>query len=147
MMQRTFDAARVNYLVNHPSIRPHVGGDPEAPLDLTAAVNDHANVFLDGDHGGFACTWSAPSVFEVHTFILPEGRGAWAAGFAALGRAAMAEMYGAKHLWTRVHPEAANVRSFTLKAGLRPAGTRTFDLGAGPVAYELYDWRSICPQQ
>lgn len=141
MIQRSFDADRINELVNHPSIRPHIGGDPEAPLDLTAAVNDSANIFLLGEHGGFAFTWSAPHVYEVHTFVLPEGRGAWAATLAKTARSAMTDMWGAKHLWTRVHPDAANVRAFTLKAGFKPAGTHAIDLGAGPVPYELYDWR------
>lgn len=145
MIGRTFDVARMNHLVNHPTIRPHVGGDPGQPIDLSEAVADRANVFLDGEHGGFCCSWSAPGVFEVHTFILPEGRGAWAAEFAQTGRDAMADMWGARHLWTMVHPEARNVAAFTLKAGFKPAGTRTRDLGAGPVDYDLYDWRPECP--
>lgn len=147
MMRRTFDAGRINYLVNHPTIRPHIGGDGESNLDLSDAVADPANVFLDGEHGGFAFTWSAPGVFEVHTFILKDGRGAWARSFARDAREAMADIYGAKHLWTRVHPDAAHVRKFTLDAGLVPAGQHTVDLGAGPVTFDLYDWRPMCQQQ
>lgn len=141
MIQRSFDADRINDLVNHPSIRPHVGGDPQVPLDLTAVVANHDNIFLLGDHGGFAFTWTAPGTYEVHTFILPEGRGAMALNAALLARSAMNDIYGADHLWTRVHPEAGNVRAFTLKAGFKPAGKQTLDLGAGPVAYDLFNWR------
>lgn len=145
-LTRCYDPERVNTLVNHPSIRPHIGGDPETELDLTAAVADEANVFLMGDHGGFAFTWSAPRTYEVHSFVLPEGRQGWAAEMALLARKWMADNF-ADHLWTRVHPDMPNVRAFTLKAGFEPAGTHRIDLGVGPVDYELYDWRCPCPQQ
>ncbi len=145
MIRRTFDAERVNYLINHPSVRPFVGGDGESFIDLTAAVADKQNIFVDGEHGGFAFTWSAPCVYEVHTFVLPEGRGQWAADAAMTARAFM-QNNGGRHLWTRVQPDAANVRKFTLKAGFEPAGQHTIDLGDGPVTYDLFDWRSPCPQ-
>lgn len=146
MIERTFDAVRINYLVNHPSVRPHIGGDVTQPLDLAGAVADRQNVFLNGEHGGFACCWSAPETYEVHTFVLPEGRGRWAYELARAGRDWMAT-FGALHLWTRVHPDAANVRRFTLRAGFMPAGHHTLDLGTGPVTYDLFDWRRGCPQQ
>lgn len=145
MMQRSFDAARVNDLVNHPSIRPFVGGDGKSVIDLTAAVADRQNIFLLAKHGGFAFTWSAPRTYEVHTFILPEGRGPAALEAAWTARGWMEEHF-ADHLWTRVHPDMANVRAFTLKAGFKPAGTHTIDLGTGPVTYDLFDWRSPCRQ-
>lgn len=146
MIRRTFDAARINELVNHPSVRPHIGGDPEQPLDLSAAVSDRTNVFLLGEHGGFACCWTAPRTYEIHTFVLPDGRGRWAYQLAQHGRDWMAD-YGALHLWTRVHPEAENVRRFTLAAGFVPAGTHTIDIGTGPVTYDLFDWRHECQQR
>lgn len=146
MIARSFDADRINELVNHPAIRPFVGGDIETVLDLTNAVQDDANHFLTGEHGGFACTWSAPLTYEIHTFVLPEGRGRWAFEFARAGRNYMVGI-GATHLWTRVHPDAANVRRFTLAAEFKPAGTHRIDLGGGPVIYDLFDWRSPCPQQ
>ncbi len=145
-MIRTFDSRWVNAVVNHPDIRPWVGGDISQPLDLSAAVADRANIFLAGEHGGFACCWSAPQTYEVHTFILPEGRGAWARAFARDGRDWM-EREGATHLWTRVHPDAAHVRRFTLQAGFSPAGQHTIDIGQGPVAYDIFDWRPECQQQ
>jgi len=141
MIERTYDANRLNYLVNHPEIRPFVGGDVTKPIDFTRAIADDANIFLNGDHGAFCCSWTGPGVYEVHTLILPDGRGKWAYEFAKAGRAHMVEL-GGRHLWTRVHPDAANVRFFTLRAGFRPAGRHTIDLGAGPVAYDLFDWRA-----
>lgn len=147
MLQRTFDIERLNGIFNDPSVRPHIGGDGESFIDLAAAVEDRANVFLSAEHGAFAFTWSAPGVFEVHTAVLPEGRGAWAAEFADTAREAMADMWGATHLWTRVPQDAENVRRFTLAAGLKPAGQHTLNLPSGAVEYDLYDWRPECPQR
>lgn len=124
MIRRSFDADTINALVNDPSIRPHVGGDGASFIDLAAAVADKQNIFLMGEHGGFAFTWSAPGTYEVHTFILPDGRGPQALDLAMLARNAMADIYGATHLWTRVHPDAGNVRAFTLKAGRYPPELR-----------------------
>lgn len=141
MIERTYDADRINYLVNHPDIRPFVGGDISKPIDLTSAIRDEANIFLNAEHGAFCCSWTAPQTYEVHTLILPCGRGKWAYLCARAGRDEMVRR-GATHLWTRVHPEAANVRFFTLRAGFRPAGKHTIDLGAGPVEYDIFDWRA-----
>ena len=138
---RTYDVERLNFLINHPEIRPFVGGDITQPIDLSPAIADPANIFLSGDHGAFCCSWTGPGDYEVHTLVLPEGRGKWAYEFAKAGRAHMVEL-GAKHLWTCVHPDAANVKFFTLRAGFKPAGKRTRDLGAGPVDYDIFDWRA-----
>lgn len=140
-MKRTRDVARVNFLVNHPEIRPHIGGDPDTLLDLGPAVANDDNIFLDGAHGGFACCWSAPGTYEIHTFVLPEGRGTWAMKFAAWGIGYLVE-HGAFHLWTRIHPGAGNVRGFAMKMGMKPAGRQIIDLGAGPTTYDLFDWRA-----
>jgi hypothetical protein len=141
LIQRSFDCARVNELVNHPTIRPYIGGDGKTALDLTGAVMDLQNFFLCGPNGGFLVIWSAPQTYEIHTFILPEGRGREAYQLARAGRDFMVEQ-GATHLWTRVHPDARNVRRFTLSAGFKPAGEHTIDLGFGPVTYDLFDWRA-----
>lgn len=143
MIERSFDADKLNALVNDPSIRPHVGGDPDVRLDLTAAVANPNNVFLLGEHGGFLCDWMGPGDYQIHTFILPDGRGPWGFAFAKAGREKMAEM-GALHLWTRVATDARHTRAFTMRAGFKPAGQDTLDLGVGPVTYDLYDWRPAC---
>jgi len=145
MIERTFDAARLNSIANHEAIRPFIGGDITVDIDLSNAVADHANIFLAGEHGAFAFSWTGPGVYEVHTMVLPDGRGPWAAAFALSARSWMADN-GANHLWTRVDPEAHNVRAFTLKAGFQSAGRHTIDLGAGPVTYDIFDWRAPCQQ-
>ena len=143
MITRSFDVARVNYLANHPSIRPFVGGDPSVPLDLTAVVECPDNQILLGEHGGFVAAWTAPGTYEIHTFVLPEGRRGWALQ-AALAARGHLQSIGADHLWTRVERGAENVRKFTVAAGFEPCGEQTLDLGAGPTLYDLYHWRKPC---
>jgi hypothetical protein len=140
-LARTFDAERINSLVNDPSIRPYVGGDGKSFLDLTDAVANRDNHFVEGEHGAFSFTWSAPRVYEVHTFILPEGRGKWSRSFAL---AARDYMRFADKLWTRVPVGADNIRLFTLDAGFSRCGHQTINLGAGPVPYDLYEWIPQC---
>jgi hypothetical protein len=138
---RSFDARLLNRLANDPDIRPFIGGNPDNPLDLSAAVANADNVFLAGEFGAFCCSWTAPDTYEIHTLILPEGRGKWAYRFAKGAREWMRE-FGAKHLWTRVAPDARGVASFTRKAGFSACGQNTIDLGAGPVTYDLFEWRA-----
>jgi hypothetical protein len=140
---RTFDAERINALVNDPTIRPFVGGDGQSFIDLTSAVEDHKNYFLGGDHGAFAFTWSSPRSYEVHTFILPSGRGTWSRGFARAARDYM-QSIGTRQLWTRVPVGAENIAAFTEDAGFSRCGSQTIDIGAGPVAYDLYEWSPSC---
>lgn len=133
---RTFDADRINYLVNHETIRPTCGGDVGEYLDFTPLVRDRQNIFLDGEFGGLAFIWSAPRVFEVHVYILPEGRGRWGFDFAMRSRDYMADH--ADMLWARVDNPA--LRYFTMKAGFKPCGQQVIDIGQGPVTYTLYKW-------
>jgi hypothetical protein len=75
MLKRTFDAAAVNTIVNHPAVRPTLGG--AGYLDLTAVVHDTRNYALFGDHGGIVFARMQDAIYEAHTQVLPEGRGAW----------------------------------------------------------------------
>lgn len=141
MIRRSFDGDLLNRLVNHPDVRPDVGGDGVSVLDLKPLAEDDKNYLLLGPAGGFLYTWGAPATFEVHTFILPEGRGPQAF---ALARESVEYMVsaGADHLWTRVERGARHTRIFTMKAGFKPCGEQTLDLGGGPVLYDLFNWRA-----
>jgi hypothetical protein len=142
VLERSFQSSLVNDLVNRPDIRPFVGGDTSKPLDLSQAIEDENNIALLGDFGGFVMIWCAPGTYEVHTMITEDGRGEWALDAARTGIAILADAYGARHLWTRVKPEARNVRTFTIAAGMKPCGQKVFDIGAGPEAYNIYEWRA-----
>jgi hypothetical protein len=117
MFERTFDAEWANELVNHPSIRPFVGDVSYGEIDLTEVIGRQENLFLKGEFGGFGLTWSCPRVFEVHTFILPEGRGRWAYA-AAKEMIVMAKDTGAEKLWTMVATDQPNVKRFAKMSGM-----------------------------
>lgn len=142
MIERTYDAGRVNAVVNDASVRPFVGGDGASEIDLGPVLANRDNVCLFGEHGGFMATWSAPQTYEIHTFILPDGRGRWAYEAAQELLAALRGDFEAKHIWTRVPRDQRNVRRFTAAAGLVPCGEQVCDFGGGPTLYDLFHWRA-----
>lgn len=142
-LHRSFDPELVNWFANHPDIRSELGGS--GPLDLAPAMNA-ANVFLFGEHGGFVFSWSAPRTYEVHVVITMAGRGAW--GFRAAQEAVSAmTAAGAEHLWARVRPDRRDIAAFAARAGFRECGTHTLDMGEGPIAWRLFEWRLGCPSR
>lgn len=127
MLERSFDIARINEVVNHPAVRPFVGpGDEFA--DATVLVENDKNWFLMGEHGGFCLEWKTPDMHEVHTFILPEGRGEWARDAAKAGIAFAVEN-GDKYLCTLIPPGQRNVAAYARSMGMRPTGEETEMLG------------------
>lgn len=71
-------AKRLNRIANHPDILPWVQGPHPAPLDFSDAIQDPRNVLLMSQHGGLLFSQLSPGIYEVHTMVLPEGRGEWA---------------------------------------------------------------------
>lgn len=145
-LYRTFDAERVNALVNHPSIRPTCGGDGKSFLDLAAFLANRKNHAVVWDKGGFLFSWSAPATYEVHIMVLPEGRGRAAYRKARHGITYMLEQ-GMERLWARISQDAHGLRHYTASAGFTRCGTDTLDIGHGPVTYDLYQWEKPCLQQ
>jgi hypothetical protein len=128
MLERCRDAGRINAVVNHASVRPFVG-DGTRYLDSADLLSDpDKNIFLMGEHGGFALIETEPKVHEIHTFILPEGRGSWARA-AAQELIDFAAQNGDIRVWTKVPADQKNVELYTRRAGLRPTGelTTVFD--------------------
>lgn len=142
LLTRSMDAGAVNRVANDPEVRPFVGGEGE--LDLTAVVRNPLNVVLWSQFGGFIWAWSAPQTFEVHTLILPEGRGKWATRAAREAMAVMADIYGGRHLWTRVRRDLVHVRRFAQSAGMTVCGEAWFDFGDGVRLYDILEWRAPC---
>lgn len=138
MITETVDAAIVNAVANSPDVRPYIGG--VGYLDVTPVLENPLNVALWGDHGGWLYAWSAPGVYEVHTLVLPSGRGAWARKAAKQSLAMMADR-DATMIWTRIRRDLRHVRAFAVMCGLRSAGVASFDLGDGAHDYELMTWR------
>lgn len=127
------DAARINAVVNDPAVRPYVGAPDAGFLDLSPLLADRNNIFPFGLHGGFALLWTAPHTYEVHTFILPSGRGFWAKLAARCG-IELAAAKGARMLWTRVPSlHGRNIRAFSVSMGMRATGE------TAPLLGEPYD--------
>ena len=78
MIERQVSAARVNEIVNDPSIYPWVCGPLTDPLDLSDPIETGKYIALIGEHGGFLFWNVAPGIFDAHSVVLPDGRGAWA---------------------------------------------------------------------
>jgi len=79
LVSRTFDAKRINEIVNDPSIYPWVCGQVEGPpLDVSRLLENNAHVALFGEHGGAIFFCHCPGYYEIHSQALPSGRGEWA---------------------------------------------------------------------
>jgi hypothetical protein len=135
MLARSHDVARINQVVNHPSVRPSVGAPELGDLDMTPVVERPEHWFLIGDHGGFALTWSAPGVYEWHSFILLEGRGKWAAD-ARSEAIEYARQHGARMLWSKIPPDAPHVDRFARQGGMKPTNDVVETFG---VPYRVFN--------
>lgn len=125
-LRRTFEATFLNQVVNHESVRPWVGGDRSARLDLTSVVEDHANVALINRHGGFVFVQKEPHVYEVHTQFLPAGRGE-SLRYACEAARYMFGVIGAERLVTDVPDDNRPALNLAIAVGFVPCGSREDD--------------------
>jgi hypothetical protein len=72
MIRRTFDPVFLNTVINHPEVRPFMGG--EGYLDATEVVTNPGNYAPVSEGGGFILICQEPGIYEVHSQFLPEGR-------------------------------------------------------------------------
>lgn len=72
------DARKINLIVNHPDIHPWVKGMAEGEIDATPVFERGGAICLLAEHGGILFDAIQPGLYEAHTQVLPEGRGAWA---------------------------------------------------------------------
>lgn len=77
LIRRHFTADSLNIVVNDPSVYPWVRGRMTGYLDLTPVIRDRNNILLMGEHGGMLFTQHQPGLYEIHTQVLPAGRGQW----------------------------------------------------------------------
>lgn len=71
---RETNADRLNEVVNHPYVRPWVGGGSDA-LDLSDIVSNPNNLLLMAEGGGLLFVKTDIGIYEVHTQFVPEHRG------------------------------------------------------------------------
>lgn len=90
-----------NMVLNHPAVLPDASPDGK-PMDVSAAIGDPNHLVLGGEHGVFFVTKLLEGSWEVHTAVLPEGRGAWARDFAEGGARHMFVATDCVEILTRV---------------------------------------------
>lgn len=144
-ISRSFDADRINKIVNDPSIYRWVKGYALGKLDLSGVVADHDNYLLMGEHGGVLFCEIQFGMYEAHTQILPAGRGEWAVNTV---RAAVHWMFantGAVEILSKCPHRKAKALAHAV--GLRPDWTvkRGWVIDNDPVPADVYairvqDW-------
>lgn len=150
MISRATDANFINEVVNHPAVRPYVHALP-GPLDLSPVVSNPHNLTLVGEHGGMLFVESVPGLFEIHTQILPDGRGPWALQFAQKAVEWLFSRTRATEVFTRVPEGNVGALALTRACGAKLEETVVQELSGKPVSVGIYggriqDWIRIAPQ-
>lgn len=101
-VHRYFTAGRMNRILNHEAVRPWLANSGDPILDISADVADHRNILLMGRYGGTFYRPIQEGVYEVHTAVLPDGRGEWAGRMTAASLHLMFTASDAYEVVTRV---------------------------------------------
>lgn len=125
--ERCHDAAELNRLLNHPSIRPKMGG--EGVLDGTPLLG----IFYLSDGGGMLFHESDPGLWEGH-YLFTDPSHDLALGMV---RAFVLEAQP-RLLWGRVPVGNRAARLFTRKLGFKSLGLR-----AAPFQAEIFVWGRV----
>lgn len=146
-IQRSFDPEVLNAVVNDPAVYPWVHGGKEGPLDLTDIVKDPRNVLLAGEHGSMLFMPMAPGLWELHTQVLPSGRGAWTLGLGASAFGWMFTHTDAVEVLTRVPVGNVGAASAVRRAGFSEQWSQADgwvyegkDVGVGIWSWTLQQW-------
>lgn len=114
------DSAEIAELINHPTIRPHCGGDGKSYADPAEILADQHSVLLFDEGGGQFFHWKGPGIFEAHSFYLVRGREAIERGREAVAR--MFSEFGAEKVWRATPIENRRARWFNRQLGFRSLG-------------------------
>jgi hypothetical protein len=134
------DTDAVAWIINHPSVRPHLGDEGNVWIDPSRLLEDEKNVLLFDDGGGQLFHWRGPGIFEAHSFYLVRGREALERGREAVRR--MFAEYEAEKIWRATPVENRRARWFNRQLGFRSLGENRFpDPGYGSGQCELFEMR------
>ena len=78
MIERSFDVQDLNAIANNPDILSLATEPGTKEIDLTAQIENRANIALRSEGGFFLCIQHEPGTYEVHTLFLPNFRGKYA---------------------------------------------------------------------
>jgi len=118
MIVRETTAARVNALLNDPSVRPFAADPMLGELDATAVLADPRNVVLMGEHGGVLFRFVMHGIYEGHAQARPEGRGPWMQQASAECLRYMFVGTDAYEITTRVNAGNLAARTLALSLGM-----------------------------
>lgn len=151
-IERQRHALFLNRLVNDPSIYPWVHGYATGALDFTDAAASPANFFLAGEQGGIFFVRLQPGLYDAHSQVLPDGRGAWAMRLARASLHWMFTRSDALEIVARIPQGNLAVKAFARRAGFtyeftNPRGwVKDYD----PIPAEIHtlriqDWIKTAP--
>lgn len=122
-VMRERDAGRINQILNNPAVRPWIAKGDDA-VDIHAAVADERNFALLGQWGACMCFMLQPGIYEVHTQVLPEGRGQWTNDLTASCARWMFTRTDSYEVLTRVPRGHVAAKAAALGQGMRYEFTR-----------------------
>jgi hypothetical protein len=134
-MTRTFDAAFMNTVLNHPEVHPWTGYD--GTIDITLIAENVNNYVLVNAFGGFIAYNLSPGVYEVHSMFLPEGRGKQLLQFSKECLEYMFTRTDCHTLVTQLPDNNASAISLATMVGFQPYFRRE-NTPRGPTAYARY---------
>lgn len=150
LVWREFNAKHINEVINHPVVRPDVADLGEGTLDISSVVANNSNVLLMGEFGGCLCFCVQAGLYEVHTQVLPEGRGKWALDFVRAGMHWMFTHTDAVEITTRVPRSHRAAKVLTGAAGMtfefeRADGVRFRgeDVPVDVYSIRIQDWAKV----
>lgn len=151
-VERQINADRINYIVNHPAVRPWTNEIGKGVVDMTKDLSNHKHILLMGEHGGIIFYEIMHGLYEAHTQVLPEGRGEWAKQLTDACAEWMFTKTGAFELMTRVPVGHHSAKALTLHTGMKLEFTRKnecmFRGKRGDVeiySYRIQDWMQFAP--
>lgn len=124
MLERHFSAERINEIINHPEVRPWIASG-EAYIDLKNQVANKNNFLLVGEFGATFFINLQSGVYELHTQVLPKGRGL---GTLDLVKKAFHWMFtrtDCYEILTRVPENNRAAKALAIKSGIGYEFTRT----------------------
>lgn len=148
MIRRTFDAADINPIVNHPAVLPSLALGAFDEIDMQPLLDNQRNICLFGEFGGAILVWTGPGIYDAHDFILPEGRGKWAKSACRLMLQSVFDHYGARMIWAQTPVENRACRMFNRLLGFKSEGIETIIPIPGHPPHEVEMFvmeKSQCP--
>lgn len=123
-ISRELDATKINKILNNPEIRPFIADMKEGSIDISSKVADPNNVLLMGEFGGCFFGKFMEGMYEVHTQVLPEGRGNWTKEFLMAVRHYIFTNTDAVEVITRVPREHKGAKQAAEWVGMKYEFTR-----------------------